>query len=705
MKRQKILLNIFFLCLSVLGFAQNNYIDSLKLLVSKAGNDTNKVKNLLLLSKEYISTSPDDAIKYSNEAKDLSEQLQYTAGLAFAQKNIGMVYYNQTKYVETIEHWTQSYLLFDSIGDKINEALLLNNIGSVYMNQGDDPKALEYYFKSLQIAEQSHDDHKKAMALGNIGTIYSNNKFTYDKAIDYYLKALTLSEKFNDKNITGGLLVNIGETYMNRNKDDSALYYFKKSLDAYANTENIPYSLNDIGKIYTREGNYAMAKSYHEQALAFAKKLELQLDIAQSYLGLATNYFKNGKYSNALDAYKNAEATANKINLKRELRDAYHGLALTYAALKDFSQAFTYQTLFTNIKDTLFNLDVAQKVNNLQTNFDIQKKQGQIDILTRDQSLQKLEISRQKFVRNTFAFSLVFVFIIMFILYKLYRKVKRRTIQLRRSLEELKSAQTQLIQSEKMASLGELTVGIAHEIQNPLNFVNNFSEVNTELVEEMREEIKKGNIEEVNAISDAIRDNQQKITHHGKRADAIVKNMLQHSRVNKGESELVDINALADEYLRLSYQGFRSKDKSLPGGQAAFNATIQTNFDSKIGKTSIIPQDIGRVFLNFFNNAFYAMNEKKKQSAGEYTPIISVSTKKLTDKSHNYRVEIRVKDNGVGIPREILDKIYLPFFTTKPTGEGTGLGLSISYDIIKSHGGELKLNTKEGEFTEFIIKL
>ncbi len=693
MKRQKIFIHIFFICLPAIGVAQNNFVDSLKLLVSKGNNDTSKVNNLLLLSKEYISLSPADAIKYSNEAKDLSEKLRYRPGVAYAQKNIGMVYYNQTKYVETIEHWTQSYLLFDSIGDKVNEALLLSNIGSVYMNQGDDPKALEYFFKSLQIAEQNNDDHKVAIALANIGTIYSNNKFTYDKAIEYYLKALTLSEKLDDKNISGGVLVNIGETYMNRNKDDSALYYFKKSLDAYANTENIPYSLNDIGKIYTRQGNYSMAKSYHEKALAFAIKLGLQLDVTQSYLGIATTDYNNGKYNAALEAYKNAEITADKMNLKKELRDSYHGLALTYAALNDFKQAFTYQTLFTNIKDTLFNIDVAQKVNNLQTNFEIEKKQGQIDILTKDRSLQKLEILRQKFARNTFAFSLIFVFIIMFILLKLYRKVKRRTIQLRRSLDELKSAQTQLIQSEKMASLGELTVGIAHEIQNPLNFVNNFSEVNTELAEELKQEIDKGNMDQVFVIADAIKENQQKITHHGKRADAIVKSMLQHSRISKGQEESIDINALADEYLRLSYQGLRARNKS-------FNATLETHFDNKVGKINIVPQDIGRVLLNLFNNAFYAVDEKKKQHPEGYEPKVTLSTKRINDK-----VQIHIKDNGIGIPQNILNKIYQPFFTTKPTGEGTGLGLSISYDIIISHGGTLKLNTKEGEFAEFIIEL
>ena len=258
---------------------------------------------------------------------------------------------------------------------------------------------------------------------------------------------------------------------------------------------------------------------------------------------------------------------------------------------------------------------------------------------------------------------------------------------------ELKVHQAQLIQSEKMASLGELTAGIAHEIQNPLNFVNNFSEVNKELIDEMKDEIEKGNNEEVIAIANDIKENEEKINHHGKRADAIVKGMLQHSRASTGQKEPTDINALADEYLRLSYHGLRAKDKS-------FNATLQTDFDESIGKINIIPQDIGRVLLNLYNNAFYAVTEKKKQQAEDYEPTVSVSTKKINDK-----VEIRVKDNGNGIPQKVLDKIFQPFFTTKPTGQGTGLGLSLSYDIIKAHGGEIKVETKEGEFAEFVIQL
>ena len=245
-----------------------------------------------------------------------------------------------------------------------------------------------------------------------------------------------------------------------------------------------------------------------------------------------------------------------------------------------------------------------------------------------------------------------------------------------------------------MASLGELTAGIAHEIQNPLNFINNFSEVNKELLVEMKDEIEKGNMSEVKILASDVISNEEKINHHGKRADAIVKGMLQHSRNNSGQKEMTDINALCDEYLRLSYHGLRAKDKS-------FNAKFEMDFDNSIGKVNVIPQDLGRVILNLINNAFYAVTEKRKTASKEYEPTVIVSTKKL-----DHQIQIMVKDNGGGIPQRVVDKIFHPFFTTKPTGEGTGLGLSLSYDIItKGHNGEIKVETKEGEGTSFIIIL
>jgi len=283
---------------------------------------------------------------------------------------------------------------------------------------------------------------------------------------------------------------------------------------------------------------------------------------------------------------------------------------------------------------------------------------------------------------------------------ELEKQVAERTAELKQSLEELKATQQQLIHQEKMASLGELTAGIAHEIQNPLNFVNNFSDVNDELINDLVEEVDKGNIDEVKSIAKDIQENEQKINHHGKRADAIVKGMLQHSKTSTGKKEPTDLNALADEYLRLSFHGIRAKDKS-------FNADIKTDFDTSIGKINIVQQDIGRVLLNLFNNAFYAVNERCKAEGEGYKALISVATRKLynSPSGDGGKIEISVKDNGNGIPQNIVGKIFQPFFTTKPTGQGTGLGLSLAYDIItKEHNGTIKVESEAGKGSTFIIQ-
>ena len=273
-------------------------------------------------------------------------------------------------------------------------------------------------------------------------------------------------------------------------------------------------------------------------------------------------------------------------------------------------------------------------------------------------------------------------------------EIEAQRDELEQTLGELKATQTQLIQSEKMASLGELTAGIAHEIQNPLNFVNNFSEVSAELVDELDEELDKGDIAEAKAIASDVKQNLEKIRHHGKRADGIVKGMLEHSRAASGQKEPTDLNKLADEYLRLAYHGLRAKDKS-------FNAELITQFDESLPLVNVIPQDIGRVMLNLFNNAFYAVNQKQKNADADYKPNVSVTTNSVAG-----QVIIKVKDNGPGIPDSIKDKIMQPFFTTKPTGEGTGLGLSLSYDIVvKGHAGTINVESKEGEGSTFTITM
>jgi signal transduction histidine kinase len=275
----------------------------------------------------------------------------------------------------------------------------------------------------------------------------------------------------------------------------------------------------------------------------------------------------------------------------------------------------------------------------------------------------------------------------------LEEKIAKRTNDLKYSLDELKATQAQLIQSEKMAALGQLTAGIAHEIQNPLNFVKNFSELSQELLTEMAEEMKKGNLNEARKISEDVIKNLQKVLHHGQRADGIVKGMLQHSGGGTGIKEPTDINNLANEYLRLAFHSIRAKDKT-------FNATVETHFDNTVGSINVVRQDIGRIILNLISNAFYAVTEKKKFLGDGYEPTVSVTTKKS-----NGKIEISVRDNGPGIPEQIRTKVFQPFFTTKPPGQGTGLGLSLSNEIVRMYGGNIELNSEEGQYAEFIVSL
>jgi signal transduction histidine kinase len=343
-----------------------------------------------------------------------------------------------------------------------------------------------------------------------------------------------------------------------------------------------------------------------------------------------------------------------------------------------------YQALIIKIKDSLFNDKQAQQFQNID--FDAVQRKLQIEAA---KTAYKNKVTQYGLIGGLIVFLLI-----AFILYRNNRQKQKANKVLEATLMNLKTTQAQLVHSEKMASLGELTAGIAHEIQNPLNFVNNFSDVNKELVDDAQREMEKGNITEARSILNDIKENEEKIIHHGKRADAIVKSMMQHSHTNAGQREWRDINALADEYLRLSYHGMRAKDNS-------FKARLETVFDNSIGKIELTPQEIGKVIINVTNNAFYAVSAKASATAdGNYEPTVIVSTSK-----HNGKIEIKVKDNGNGMPQKVLDKIFQPFFTTKPAGQGTGLGLSLAYDIVKAHGGEIKVDSKEGEGSEFIIQL
>jgi two-component system NtrC family sensor kinase len=597
---------------------------------------------------------------------------------------------------------------------KLWEADAYDLTGIITSNLGNYAKSLRSFNTALQIAENSAsekniwsmskftDSHSPEFArLSMLATIQSDfaalfeSTENYDKQLKTIRDCIKTINRINDNTLFSQAYRTLGGICLRNNQLDSALVLYKKALAyamqaGYNKYHNSCY--NSIGNIYLKKALPQLALENYLIALRSGIEQNNYAGTGRTYVALANYYNKIGKNDSALYYAKLGLATNQATGHIAYLIMSYNSLATIYKSQKQTDSAFMYLQLATNAKDSLLSMEKIKQLQNI--GFDEQ---------LRLQELEKEKIENKNKIRTYALLAGLGVFLAVgMILYRNNRQKQKTNKVLAATLDNLKSTQSQLIQSEKMASLGELTAGIAHEIQNPLNFVNNFSEVNKELVDELQQELKAGKINDAIEISNDIKANEEKINHHGKRADSIVKGMLQHSRSSSGQKESTNINALADEYLRLAYHGLRAKDKS-------FNATLKTNYDESIGNINIIPQDIGRVILNLITNAFYVVDEKKKAFAEKssfenltslYEPTVSVSTSRSRGE-----VKITVADNGNGIPPKVLGKIFQPFFTTKPTGHGTGLGLSLSYDIVKAHGGELKAEAKEGAGAEFTIQL
>jgi len=508
----------------------------------------------------------------------------------------------------------------------------------------------------------------------------------YSKALQYHYAVRKLNEILNDDALTSLSFLNMGEAFFGLGQLDSAEASFDQSIyysDISGYKKYKGLTLYDIGRIYETRNNKEGAKKYYRLSIKTNIETESPDFEGTGYQALADIAKTEGDVDSLFYFSRQALNIYQTINDTLGLISANSSLSAAFDISRQTDSAYHYLKTAIALKD---GLNKEGRIKSFQlAGFNEQMKLEE----------QKAEQLRTITTIRTWSF-IAGIAVLLFLssmIYRNYRRQRKDKHTIEQAYAELKSTQSQLIQSEKMASLGELTAGIAHEIQNPLNFVNNFSDVNSELLEELKIEAEKGNLGGVKAIASDLVSNEQKINHHGKRADAIVKGMLQHSRTGSGAKEPSDINRLADEYVRLAYQGFRARDKS-------FNATFSTEFDNGLDKVNIIPQEIGRVILNLINNAFYAVNERAKQGVPGYEPTVIVGTRRLQN-----RIEISVKDNGNGISPSIKDKIFQPFFTTKPAGQGTGLGLSLSYDIVKAHGGELKVETKEGEGSEFIIRL
>lgn len=583
------------------------------------------------------------------------------------------------------------------------------------------PLSIEYLLTALRLAEDkstekniwqlsffSPKEDAAYVRMTTLGFVHNDLSQLYNQTGDIENEqaqlqlGIAIGNQIGNNTLLALLKSNLAQLFSKKNQPDSMIYYSLQSLDLMHNsgyTTYEGYQLTLLADAYIKKGDFIRAKSYIDQSIKANTLNRSIVKIPDAYFSLATMYNLMHQPDSSIVYLKKAITAFTFFNQTEKIIRAYLSLHKIYKEEDRPDSAYHYLQLYQSLNDSLNEQEKKQIYSSQNYAFNKQIEQRKQE----SNRIEKVNTIRTYAFLAGIAVLLIVAFLLLrnnqvrrkanVLLQQQKTEIEQQKIKVESTLTDLKSTQSQLIQSEKMASLGELTAGIAHEIQNPLNFVNNFSEVNKELLVELKDEIKKGNLSEVNAIADDVISNEEKINHHGKRADAIVKGMLQHSRSSSGIKDPTDINALCDEYLRLSYHGLRAKDKS-------FNATIKTDFDTAIGNINIIPQDMGRVMLNLINNAFYVVDEKKRSGVDGYEPTVSVSTKKI-----NNKVEIRVTDNGNGIPEAIKEKIFQPFFTTKPTGQGTGLGLSLSYDIIKAHGGEIKAETMQGEGTKFIILL
>lgn len=700
----------FFLLVFFFGYgahAQGSKVDSLVSSLEKTKDDSIKVSNYLDLGLEYLGSDISVALKYFDEAIELSKELNFKSGLAKTYNAKGRAYAQQGDFQESILSFQEALKYFREINDKTGEANILSNLGSIYYMSGNSTKALELHFESLKISEHLNNRLRIGTSLNNIGTVYLKNTNTINEALSFFKKSLAVFQSIDEKQGMATASMNIGEVYYGGSNYDSANYYLQMALDLSDGTIDATFPLTQLGQINAEMGNFQKAYSFHKRALDISENLGAKFELTQSLLGLAKTQRKQGEFDGAINTLERAKSLAIAIDAKNELLDVYQNLAEIQANTGNYEAAYENEINTKTVKEEIAKSSTEQMIQQLQFEFELNKKEAEIELLQKDTELKNAAVFNQRIIifaslGGLFMFVLISIFLFRNNLSKQKankllelqkEEIRAQREKVESAYDQLKSTQSQLIQSEKMASLGELTAGIAHEIKNPLNFVNNFSDVCTELIEEMKMELVMGNQNSAIEIADDIKISLQKINQHGKRADSIVQGMLEHSRSSIGEKVETDINTLADEYLRLAFHGIRAKDKN-------FNVELETDFEQNLPEISIVSQDIGRVFLNLINNAFYAVNERSKKETPSYKPTVFLSTK-----VHDEKVLITVRDNGPGIPDTIKDKIFQPFFSTKPTGQGTGLGLSLSYDIIKAHGGELKVESEVGKGSEFIIQL
>lgn len=649
----------------------------------------------------YADSYPDSALTLAAANITHARQAGYPEGESDAYKITGNAYVTKGDYAKALEWYQKSLETAQASDLKTAFPKIRNNIGLVYMNQGNYTPALNEFYAALKSAQDIRDRFVESSTLNNIAIIHFYQG-KLKESEQTYRQTLAIARELKD---TIGLILaynNIAEVNIERNALPDALKNLSLAYPLAVqknNPEMLAIVSHSLGSTYFRLDSLQKAVTYFQTAAAIARQNQYSTSTCKALIGLARVYFKQGHLTEALKSGQEALRLAQNMGHTQLLRDANEILADIYEKKGNGRDGLAHYKAFKVYSDSLRNLESERAATRYDAELEFSKK---------EENLNRKNTRQRWLIFSAFA-AAASLGVILLISNRNKRRlnennkelqhknviIESQRIKAEETLEELKSTQTQLIQSAKMASLGELTAGIAHEIQNPLNFVNNFSETSIDLMEEMQAELDKGNAEEVKSLASEVVQNMERINQHGKRADSIVKGMLEHSRNVSGQKELTDINEIAEEFTRISYRAFQTKDK-------LFEAIIETKLDPNIDNIPLVRQDIGRVIVNLLNNAFYAVHEKfQKSNASGYKPAVKVTTER-----RSAAIIIMVGDNGTGIPEHLMDKVFQPFFTTKPTGQGVGLGLSLSFDIVtKGNGGTIEVASKEGEGCLFTVTL
>ncbi|MFC6222392.1 ATP-binding protein [Hymenobacter artigasi] len=621
-------------------------VDSLRHLLALPQTDFDRVTLLCQISDQLWTQHTDSAAVYANKALALARRIRYRQGEGAALNRLGAAL-RESNLARSLEVFQQSLHIAETTHDQGLIAQNLRSIGIIYVYLRDKRQGLAYYFRALKIGEQLHDEHRIVIELSNIGLAYD---------------------------LFGQL--------------DSARIFQERAY-ALARRLHTPtnYILYGLGNVARKSGQVAQARTFYHQSIAESKKVQHLRSLNFAYVGLAQLYQLTGQADSSIYYARLGCQAAQNNGFLRGVLNASTLLTQDFKRRGRPDSALKYQSLMLVMQDTLFG---QEKVMRLQS-LNYREQQRTQEVAASQAAL------RARYRTAALVAGLVGLLVLAIILARHGRQQRRARMALEESLAELKTAQDQLVQREKMAFLGELTAGIAHELQNPLNFVKNFAEVSTELVDEINGDphnpARDTTLER--EILDGLKQNLQQISQHGQRATSIIKGMLEHSRTGSGQREPTNLNTLIEESLRLAYQGLRTKDKD-------FNAELITQLDPALPPMSVVPQDLSRVLINLFTNAFHAAQQRQRRHAGPgYQPALTVSSRVVAQ-----QVEISIRDNGTGMSDKVKAKIFQPFFTTKPVGEGTGLGLSMSHEIVtKGHGGTLTVESREGEGTEFVISL